>query len=88
MRYERAIGLNMSGLFTAEDAKLFQKTEENGIIFQKVANIGITLRQVGWSVLREKFAALKGCKFEPIVLLSILPFDRIIYRYGGILVIW
>ena len=62
MRYERAIGLNMSGLFTAEDAKLFQKTEENGIIFQKVANIGITLRQVGWSVLREKFAALKGCK--------------------------
>ena len=43
MRYERAIGLNMSGLFTARDAKLFQKTEENGIIFQKVTNIGITL---------------------------------------------
>jgi len=33
----------MSGLFTAEDAKLFQKIEENGIIFQKVTNIGITL---------------------------------------------
>jgi hypothetical protein len=31
----------MSGLFTAEDAKLFQKTEENGIIFQKVADFGI-----------------------------------------------
>ena len=43
MRYERAIGLNMSGLFTAESAKLFQKTEENGIIFQKVTNIGISL---------------------------------------------
>ena len=41
MRYERAIGLNMSGLFTARDARLFQKNEENGIIFQKVANIGI-----------------------------------------------
>ena len=46
MRYERAIGLNMSGLFTAEDAKLFQKTEENGIIFQKITNIGITLELV------------------------------------------
>ena len=46
MRYERAIGLNMSGLFTAEDAKLFQKTEENGIIFQKVADFGITLELV------------------------------------------
>ena len=43
MRYERAIGLNMSGLFTAESAKLFQKTEEYGIIFQKVTNIGISL---------------------------------------------
>jgi hypothetical protein len=46
MRYERAIGLNMSGLFTAEDAKLFQKTEENGIIFQKITNIGISLELV------------------------------------------
>jgi hypothetical protein len=46
MRYERAIGLNMSGLFTAEDAKLFQKTEENGIIFQKIKNIGISLELV------------------------------------------
>ena len=41
MRYERAIGLNMSGLFTARDAKLFQKTEENGILFQKIADFGI-----------------------------------------------
>ena len=46
MRHERAIGLNMSGLFTAESAKLFQKTEENGIIFQKVTNIGISLELV------------------------------------------
>ena len=36
----------MSGLFTAEDAKLFQKTEANGIIFQKITNIGITLELV------------------------------------------
>ena len=35
--------MNMSGLFTAREAKLFQKTEENGIIFQKVTNIGISL---------------------------------------------
>ena len=33
--------MNMSGLFTARDAKLFHETEENGIIFQKVTNIGI-----------------------------------------------
>ena len=38
--------MNMSGLFTAEDAKLFQKTEENGIIFQKITNIGISLELV------------------------------------------
>ena len=31
----------MSGLFTARDAKLFQKTEENGIIFQKTEKNGI-----------------------------------------------
>ena len=46
MRHERAIGLNMSGLFTARDSKLFQKTEENGIIFQKITNIGISLELV------------------------------------------
>ena len=38
--------MNMSGLFTARDSKLFQKTEENGIIFQKVTNIGISLELV------------------------------------------
>ena len=38
--------MNMSGLFTTEDAKLFQKTEENGIIFQKITNIGISLELV------------------------------------------
>ena len=38
--------MNMSGLFTAESAKLFQKTEENGIIFQKITNIGISLELV------------------------------------------
>ena len=53
MRYERAIGLNMSGLFTAEDAKLFQKTEENGIIFQKITNIGITLELVKKGIIWE-----------------------------------
>ena len=38
--------MNMSGLFTARDSKLFQKTEENGIIFQKITNIGISLELV------------------------------------------
>ena len=57
MRYERAIGLNMSGLFTAESAKLFQKTEENEIIFQKVANIGISLdlvKKIVWRIREER----------------------------------
>ena len=38
--------MNMSGLVTAESAKLFQKTEENGIIFPKITNIGISLELV------------------------------------------
>ena len=57
MRYERAIGLNMSGLFTAESANLFQKTEENGIIFQKVTNIGISLdlvKKIVWRIRKER----------------------------------
>lgn len=57
MRYERAIGLNMSGLLTAEEAKLFQKTEENGIMFQKVTNIGISLdlvKKIVWRIRKER----------------------------------
>ena len=49
--------MNMSGLFTARDAKLFQKTEENGIIFQKVTNIGITLdlvKKIVWRIRKER----------------------------------
>ena len=33
--------MNMSGLFTAKNAKLFQKTKENGIIFPKNGLFGI-----------------------------------------------
>ena len=47
----------MSGLFTAADAKLFQKTEENGIIFQKVTNIGISLdfvKKIVWRIRKER----------------------------------
>ena len=66
MRYERAIGLNMSGLFTARDAKLFQKTEENGIIFQKVTNIGISLDLVKKFVWRIRKRAGEKPSLESI----------------------
>ena len=33
--------MNMSGLFTAKNTKLFQKNKKNGIIFQKNGLFGI-----------------------------------------------
>jgi hypothetical protein len=39
----------MSGLFTAKSTKLFQKTKENGIIFQKNGLFGIVFpHAVNW----------------------------------------
>ena len=33
--------MNKSRLFTAREANLFHETEGNGILFQKVTNVGI-----------------------------------------------